>query len=509
MLDINLLRVEKGGNPEIVKESQRRRFKSVELVDEIIALDNEWRAVKFELDQANKESNAISKEVGIIKKAKGDAAELMEKSKSQKVLIAEIEEREAEVIKARDAKLGTIGNLVHDSVPISQDEANNAVVKESGTPRIMGTPGSEKLYNHVDLVNMLGIVDLEAGAAVAGSRGYYLIGEGVLLNQALINYGLQFAYKRGYSPVQTPFFMNKEIMGECAQLSQFDDELYKVTGEGEDKYLIATSEQTLCAMHRKTWFEKQDLPKKYVGYSTCFRKEVGSHGRDTLGIFRIHQFEKIEQFVVCSPEGNESWELMEEMLDNAEAFYQGLDLPYHVINIVSGELNDAAAKKYDLEAWFPASKTHRELVSCSNCTDFQSRRLDVRIRTAKAAGTDTTKAFVHMLNSTLTATERTLCCVLENYQTPEGVRVPPVLQPFMMGIDFIPFRKMFDAKGKLVDVPQTNYRPAEKTEAAHVTESIKWTSSGFNFGAGINGIAPSEKEEQPSHLLAVADSNLL
>jgi len=240
-------------------------------------------------------------------------------------------------------------------------------------------------------------------------------------------------------------------MAECAQLSQFDDELYKVTGEGDDKYLIATSEQTLCAMHRQAWFEKTDLPKRYVGYSTCFRKEVGSHGRDTLGIFRIHQFEKIEQFVVCSPEGNESWEMMEEMLANAEAFYQGLDLPYHVVNIVSGELNNAAAKKYDLEAWFPASKTHRELVSCSNCTDYQARRLDVRLRVPKGPGGDQGgNRCVHMLNSTLTATERTMCCVLENYQTPDGVRVPEVLKPFMAGVEFIPFRKEIDAKGKLV-----------------------------------------------------------
>jgi seryl-tRNA synthetase len=251
--------------------------------------------------------------------------------------------------------------------------------------------------------------------------------------------------------------MRQEIMAECAQLSQFDDELYKVTGEGDDKYLIATSEQTLCALHRQDWFEKQDLPVKYVGYSTCFRKEVGSHGRDTLGIFRIHQFEKIEQFAITNPDGTASWDTMEEMLGNAEAFYQGLDIPYRVVNIVSGELNNAAAKKYDLEAWFPASKTYRELVSCSNCTDYQSRRLDIRLRVPKEQGGS---KFVHMLNSTLTATERTLCCVLENYQTPDGVRVPPVLQPFMMGIDFIPFKKSLDSKGKLIDLK----KPAATSE---------------------------------------------
>lgn len=447
MLDINLFRTEKGGNPDLVRESQRRRFKDVAVVDKVIELDAEWRTVRYQLDQLNKESNSISKEVGQIKKNGGNADELMEKSKEVKKKILETEDKEKEVIKARDSLVANIGNLVHDSVPIHDDEANNVIVKEYGQRRM-----EEKLYNHVDLVSLLGIVDLEAGQTVAGGRGYYLINEGVLLNQALINYGLQFAYTKGYKPVQTPFFMRQEIMAECAQLSQFDDELYKVTGEGDDKYLIATSEQTLCAMHRQGWFEKNDLPVKYVGYSTCFRKEVGSHGRDTLGIFRIHQFEKIEQFVIASPEGNASWEMMEEMLGNAEAFYEGLEIPYHVVNIVSGELNNAAAKKYDLEAWFPASKTYRELVSCSNCTDYQSRRLDIRLRVPKGQGGDMGgNRFVHMLNSTLTASERTLCCVLENYQTPDGVKVPKVLQPFMMGIDFIPFRKAFDAKGKLVD----------------------------------------------------------
>ncbi|GAX82987.1 hypothetical protein CEUSTIGMA_g10414.t1 [Chlamydomonas eustigma] len=447
MLDINLFRTDKGGDPEIVRESQRRRFADVTLVDQVIEIDNEWRKVRYQLDQFQKELNAISKEVGQIKKAGGNADELQEKSKETKKQMTETEELEQSIIKKRDSILANMGNIVHDSVPISQDEANNAIVKEYGERR-----QEEKLYNHVDLVALLGIVDLEAGQTVAGGRGYYLIGEGVLLNQALINYGLQFAYTRNYKPVHTPFFMRKEIMSECAQLSQFDEELYKVTGEGDDKYLIATSEQTLCALHRQGWFEKGDLPVKYVGYSTCFRKEVGSHGRDTLGIFRIHQFEKIEQFCITTPEGSASWEAMEEMLGNAEGFYQGLDLPYRVVNIVSGELNNAAAKKYDLEAWFPASKTYRELVSCSNCTDYQARRLDIRLRVPKGQGGEQGgNRFVHMLNSTLTATERTLCCVLENYQTPDGLRIPKVLQPFMMGMEFIPFRKMFDAKGKLVD----------------------------------------------------------
>ena len=370
--------------------------------------------------------------------------------------IKEAEEAEKVLAEARDAALVPIGNIVHDTVPISDDEANNAIVREFGElrkPREIEGGKKEKLYNHVDLVALLDIAILDKGTEVAGSRGYYLKNEGVLLNQALINFAMAFGVRRGYSPMHTPFFMQKSIMAQCAQLSQFDEELYKVTGEGEEKYLIATAEQTLCALHRGEWFEKNQLPFKYIGYSTCFRKEAGSHGRDTLGIFRVHQFEKVEQFCVTAPYDDESWKALDEMLNNAEDYYQALGVPYRVVNIVSGELNNAAAKKYDLEAWFPASSTFRELVSCSNCTDYQSRRLDIRLRSStKGPGAESKKEYVHMLNSTLTATERTLCCILENYQEEGGVRVPEVLRPFMMDLEFIPFRKQFNAKGKLVDI---------------------------------------------------------
>jgi seryl-tRNA synthetase len=199
-------------------------------------------------------------------------------------------------------------------------------------------------------------------------------------------------------------------------------------------YLIATSEQPISTMYRDEWFEKQDLPVKYVGNSPCFRKEAGAAGKDTWGIFRVHQFEKVEQFVICAPE--DSWAMHEEMIKLSEEFYQTLKLPYRVINIVSGALNDAAAKKYDLEAWFPGYGTYRELVSCSNCTDYQSRSVSIRLRTDKSK--EEAKKYVHMLNGTLTATERTICCILENYQTETGVVVPEVLRPYV-GVDFIPY----------------------------------------------------------------------
>ncbi|WMV28801.1 hypothetical protein MTR67_022186 [Solanum verrucosum] len=359
MLDINLFRKD----PEIIRESQRRRFGDVTLVDQVIQLDKEWRHRQFELDNLRKDFKKISKEVARLKNSGEDASQNIKDTAKNK---QQIEKKEAEVQEVRAtlySKMEIIGNLVHDSVPISNDEANNVIVRSWGEKR------TEKgLKNHVDLVKDLGIADIAKGANVAGGRGYYLKGDGVRLNQALINFALDFLEKREYTPLQTPFFMRKDIMAKCAQLAQFNEELYKVTGEGDDKYLIATAEQPL-----------------YAGYSTCFRKEGGSHGRDTLGIFRVHQFEKMEQFCLISPNGNDSWDMHEEMIKNSEEFFQ--QLPYQIVAIVSGALNDATAKKYDLEA-----------------------------------------------------TERTMCCILENYQTEDGVEIPEVLQPYMGGKTFMPFQ---------------------------------------------------------------------
>ncbi|KAK2640459.1 hypothetical protein Ddye_028254 [Dipteronia dyeriana] len=443
MLDINLFREEKGHNPEIIRESQRRRFASVEIVDEVIKLDKDWRQRQFELDNSRKELNKINKQVAQLKISGQDASEIIKKTNEIKQIS---ENKAAEVREADNAyksKLEIVGNLVHDSVPVDNDEANNVVIRSWGDKRV-----EPKLKNHVELVELLGIADLKKGADIAGGRGFYLKGDGVRLNQALINFGLDFLEKREFTALQTPFFMRKEIMAKCAQLAQFDEELYKVTGEGDDKYLIATAEQPLCAYHIDDWIHPSELPIRYAGYSSCFRKEAGSHGRDTLGIFRVHQFEKVEQFCITSPNGNESWEMHEEMIKNSEDFYKMLNLPYQVVAIVSGALNDAAAKKLDLEAWFPASQTYRELVSCSNCTDYQSRRLEIRFGQKKS--NEQTKQYVHLLNSTLTATERTICCILENYQKEDGVEVPEALRPFMGGKSFLPFKAkpVAEAKGK-------------------------------------------------------------
>jgi len=418
-------------------------------VDDALAIDAEWRAMRFTLDKLNEEFNRANREIALLMKAgkAEDAKGLMENVKAIDGRRKACEEEEKALEERTTTALLKLGNIVHDSVPVSNDEANNTIERVWGTKRM-----EENLPNHVDLVAMLDIADLERGADVAGGRGYFLKGAGCLLNQAMVNYALAFLSSRGHTPLATPFFMRQDRMAECAQLADFDEQLYKVTGEGDDKYLIATSEQTCCSYLRKRWLTTSQLPIRLAGYSTCFRKEVGSHGRDTLGIFRVHQFEKVEQFVAVSGEGNASWEEMERLIGNSEAFYQSLNIPYQVVNIVSGALNDAAAKKYDLEAWFPSSRTFRELVSCSNCTDYQSRRLEIR-EGAPQKGPEKRKNYVHLLNSTLTATERTLCCLIENWQTPEGLVVPPVLRPWMNGIDFIPFVKVLDKKGKLIDAP--------------------------------------------------------
>lgn len=268
-----------------------------------------------------------------------------------------------------------------------------------------------------------------------------MTGPGVLVNLALINYGMDFLRKKGYLPVQTPVFMNQSVMAKTCQLSDYDEQLYKVIGHGEEKYLIATSEQPLSAMlisgtNSPAWIEKEKLPMRLAGVSTCFRKEAGKSGADLRGIFRVHQFEKIEQFCIVPPEKSE--EEHAKMLALSEEFLQSLGLSYRVVNIVSGALNDAAAIKYDIEAWFPNTQEFRELVSCSNCTDFQARKLNLRYGFNEG---NVKAPFVHMLNSTLCATERTMCCLMENYQKEDHFVVPEVLRPYCMGLEKFPYTR--------------------------------------------------------------------
>ncbi|XP_059477217.1 serine--tRNA ligase, cytoplasmic isoform X2 [Neocloeon triangulifer] len=471
VLDLDLFRTEKGGNPEKVRANQAQRFKNVALVDTVLEMDAKWRQLRHKADTWNKLKNVCSKEIGEKMKKKeaagtddtlpdGLESKLLDLTSDQvkaltvtqikrvRVLIDEgIVTNEQDLIeteKTRNNALREIGNITHPTVPISNNEDENKIERTFGDCEV------RKKYSHVDLIHMIDGMDGERGAVVAGGRGYYLCGPAVFLEQALIQLSLRKLNEKGYTPLCTPFFMRKEVMQEVAQLSQFDDELYKVIGKGsekagdkdlEEKYLIATSEQPIAAFHRGEWMAEASLPIRYAGLSTCFRQEVGSHGRDTRGIFRVHQFQKVEQFCITSPHDNKSWEMMDEMIGNAEDFCQALGIPYQIVNIVSGALNHAASKKLDLEAWFPGSGAFRELVSCSNCLDYQSRRLLIRYGQTKKM--NATTEYVHMLNATMCATTRVICAILENYQTETGIKVPEALKPYMPAAyqEEIPFVK--------------------------------------------------------------------
>lgn len=436
MLDVNDFITERGGDPERIRESQRKRHDSVEVVDEVIAMFEDHRRTAYSATQINARINDVQKQIGPKKKAKEDVTDLLKQKadleKEKKDLLASAAEKE----KLLKAKVKTIGNIVHESVPVSDNEDNNRV-ERTWVPEGVALEKRNVLSHH-EVLDKLDGYDPERGVKVVGHRGYFLRGWGVFLNQALINYGLEFLDQRDYTPLQTPQLMLRDQMAKTAQLSQFDEELYKVTGDQADKYLIATSEQPISAYHSDEWLQPRQLPLKYAGYSNCFRKEAGAHGKDVWGIFRVHEFTKVEQFCITDPE--KSWEMFENMIATSEEFYKSLGIPYRVVAIVSGALNNAAAKKLDLEAWFPHQGEFKELVSCSNCTDYQSRDLEIRFGIKKQ--TDVKKTYVHCLNSTLCATTRTICAILENFQTEDGVKIPEPLRKYLPGApDFIPFAK--------------------------------------------------------------------
>ncbi|KAK4156504.1 serine--tRNA ligase, cytoplasmic [Chaetomidium leptoderma] len=436
MLDVNDFITERGGNPEKIRESQRRRNAPVEAVDEVIAMFEDHRKTAYAATQLNAKINEVQKQIGPKKKAKEDVTDLLKQKadieKEKKELLASAAEKEA-LLKT---KVKAIGNYVHESVPISKTEDDNRV-ERTWAPEGVKFEKRDVLSHH-EVLDRLDGYDPERGVKVVGHRGYFLRRWGVFLNQAIINYGLEFLHEREYTPLQTPQLMLRSQMAKTAQLSQFDEELYKVTGDQADKYLIATSEQPISAYHSDEWLQPKHLPLKYAGYSTCFRKEAGAHGKDVWGIFRVHEFTKVEQFCITDPE--KSWEMFDKMISTSEDFYKSLGIPYQVVAIVSGALNNAAAKKLDLEAWFPHQGEFKELVSCSNCTDYQSRDLEIRFGIKKQ--TDIKKTYVHCLNSTLTATTRTICAILENFQTEDGVNIPEPLRKYLPGAPaFLPFAK--------------------------------------------------------------------
>lgn len=464
-IDINELRDYRGGDPEKWKTYMEQRFKDPTIVDKVLDLDREWRELTTTITRLQTERNKLQKEViAPKKKAKENCDAEVAQAQALQQEIKDKQAQEPELIKQRDALLYRIGNLVDPEVPVSKDEdQDNLVVALSPTPpeaaenpKLLPCPLGILKYTfpksqpltHDELLWRIGGYEPKRGSNVGGHRAYFLTNAGVMLNQAIINYSIAFLTERGYNILQPPFLMNKEVMAGIAQLEDFDEQLYKVTGKTDDpegsseKYLIATSEQPICAYHMGDWIDPKELPLRYAGISTCFRKEAGSSGKDIRGIFRVHQFEKVEQFCLTNDDFEVSQEEQKRMLKSATDFYDSLGIGYRVVCIVSGELNDAAVKKYDLEGWFPGQDTYRELVSCSNCTDYQARGVEVRCgNTAQQKKGDLTerKSYVHMLNSTLCATGRGICCLLETYQTPDGVVVPPVLRPYMGGKEFMPF----------------------------------------------------------------------
>lgn len=423
MLDIKLLRE----TPEVVKADLEKRGRDTAIVDELLENDRIWREGGQQLNELRAERNKAAKGISEAKKAGEDAsaaiAQMGKVAGLVKKLEKEVEDAEAE----RNRILRSLPNIMHPSVPVGKDDTENVLVRDWG-----GQPTHDfEGVSHVDLLESLDLADVERGARAAGSRFVYMKNDLVLLGRALEFYALSKLSNKGYTAIEPPYMLRKDAVEGAVDLSDFEDVIYKVeTGDGDtpELYLIATSEHPLAAMHMGEILATDDLPLKYAGISPCFRKEAGAHGKDTKGIFRVHQFSKVEQFVYAPAE--ESWDLHEELIANAEEIYQDLGIPYRVVNICTGDLGTVAAKKYDIEAWMPVQGAYREVVSCSNCTDYQGRRYGTRHRKAPGEPTST----VHTLNSTAIAVQRTLVAILENFQNADGsVTIPDVLRGYLGG----------------------------------------------------------------------------
>ena len=415
MLDPKLLR----DNPDKIRKMLEARAVDFPL-DQLIKIDKERRDLIIKTDELRKKRNEISLEVARKKKANGDATKLIEQMQS---VSEELSKLEGTQIKADElyTKLSlSLPNLIHDSVPIGRDVNANKEIKKWEKPPIFDF----KIRDHIELTQSLDLVDLERAAKVAGARFYYLKNKLVKLNQSLIQFSLDFLSDKNYTLVQTPYLINRSSMEGAIIAQDFEDVIYKV--EGEDLYLIGTSEHAVASMHSDEIIDGKNLPLRYAGISPCFRKEAGAHGRDQKGIFRVHQFDKVEQFIFSRPE--ESWNEHERLLSLVEEFYQKIELPYRIMLLSSSDLGKVSAKTYDLEAWMAGQNSYREIVSCSNCLDFQARRLKIRFRDR----TDEQPQYLHTLNSTLVATTRTMVAIMENFQTKDGhVAVPKVLQKYV------------------------------------------------------------------------------
>ena len=415
MLDPKLIKE----NPEIIRSMLKSRAVEFDL-DGLIELDKKRREFIIKTDELRKKKNQVAIIISEKKKGGEDISSILAEMKNISNEITELES-EQENIESKYLKLAlTIPNLVHESVPIGVDDSANIEIKKWGN-----IPEFDfKIKDHIDISEDLNLVDLERAAKVAGARFYYLKNDLVRLNQALIHFGLDFLAEKGYSLIQPPYMINRESMEGAVIAEDFEEVIYKI--QEEDLYMIGTSEHAMAAMHSKEIIEGKEIPMKYAGISPCFRKEAGAHGRDQKGIFRVHQFDKIEQFVFSKPE--DSWKEHEKMLAVAEEFYQKLEIPYRVMLLSTGDIGKISAKTYDIEAWMAGQNAYREIVSCSNCLEYQARRLKIRFRDKTNEDTQ----YIHTLNSTLIATTRVLVAIMENFQTKDGhIRIPQVLQGYM------------------------------------------------------------------------------
>ena len=408
MIDIKLIRE----NPELVKESQKKRGLSVDDVDKILGADKKWREIKADVDALRNKRNRISEEINQAKKSKKPVDKLIKEAKEIPKLLEEKERAMEEQKQIRDSILKDLPNIVDKSVPVG-DASKNKVIKTYGKPL---KPKFAK--DHAELLESLDLIDTKKASDVAGSRFYYLKRQLVKLNYAIINFALDFLQKKGFVLVQPPFMLRKEALAGAIPLSAFEEMIYKI--EGEDLYLIGTAEHALNAYYMNEVIPNNKLPVRFAGVSTCFRKEAGSHGKDTKGIFRIHQFEKVEQFIFCKPE--DSWKEFDLILKNSEEMLKLLKIPFRFVVLSSQEVGRVPAKTMDFEGWFPSQNAYRELGSCSNCLDYQARRSNIRYQDK-----DELK-FVHTLNNTAIATERMIVCIVENYQQKDGsIEIPKAL----------------------------------------------------------------------------------
>ena len=421
MIDIKLVREK----PETIVRSLRRRGAEdkVQLVSEAATLDQEWRKLKTEVDNLRHRQNELTAQVADLKRKGASIDDKLAEVKGIPQRIKELEATSDGKYARLNKVLLSIPNVLHESVPDGRDETESVTVRTWGKKPDFGFPPKD----HIDILTGLGMVDMERAAKVAGARFFFLKGDAVKLEHSIMQYALDFLRDKGYTAVEPPFMLNRAAYEGVVNLDDFGPVIYKV--EGEDLHLIATSEHPLVSMHKDEILDSSQLPIRYCGFSPCFRVEAGAHGKDTKGIFRVHQFYKVEQVVFCKPE--DSWNLHEELVTNVESIYQSLGIPYRVVALCSGDTGFMSAKTFDVEAWLPGQGNYREMASASNVTDFQSRRLLIRSRDKPSEPT----VLVHTLNSTAVVT-RTLVALIENFQQKDGtVKVPKALHPYMGKID--------------------------------------------------------------------------